>query len=91
MLKLMAFAAAAAAAGGCGTETRMDDPAPEHASAAAANAPARDGNIAIRQELDAARRARTVEAYELFLARHPRHPLAEAAKAELDALKAERR
>ncbi len=42
----------------------------------------RDGNIAIRQELDAARRAGTLEAYDLFLARHPRHPLAETARRE---------
>lgn len=66
----------------------MDNPTPEQAPAAAR---ARDGNIAIAEELDAARRARTVEAYELFLARHPGHPLAEAAKAELDALKRARR
>lgn len=44
--------------------------------------PARDGNIAIQEELDAARRARTVAAYDLFIARHPRHPLAETARAE---------
>lgn len=42
----------------------------------------RDGNIAIQQELDAARRAGTVEAYELFIARHPDHPLAEDARRE---------
>jgi hypothetical protein len=42
----------------------------------------RDGNIAIRQELDAARRAGTVEAYDLFIARHPRHDLTEIARRE---------
>ncbi|HEX8217002.1 MAG TPA: hypothetical protein VF577_06020 [Allosphingosinicella sp.] len=46
-------------------------------------APARDGNIAIREELDAARRAGTAEAYELFIVRHPRHPFAEIAREEL--------
>ena len=43
---------------------------------------ARDGNIAIQQELDAARKAATLEAYDLFLARHPQHPLAEIARRE---------
>jgi hypothetical protein len=43
---------------------------------------ARDGNIAIQQELDAARKAATLEAYDLFLARHPQHPLAEVARRE---------
>lgn len=42
----------------------------------------RDGNIAIRQELDAARQAGTVEAYDLFIARHPRHALTEIARRE---------
>ncbi len=44
--------------------------------------PARDGNIAIREELDAARRAATVEAYDLFIARHRDHPLAQIAREE---------
>ena len=43
---------------------------------------ARDGNIAIQQELDAARKAATLEAYDLFLARHPQHQLAEIARRE---------
>ncbi len=42
----------------------------------------RDGNIAVQEELDAARRAGTVEAYDLFLARHGGHPLAETARRE---------
>ena len=49
-------------------------------------APARDGNIAIQEELDAARRAGTREAYDLFIARHPDHPLAEIARCERDRL-----
>ena len=47
---------------------------------------ARDGNIAIRQELDAARKAGTAAAYDLFIARHPDHPLAEAARRERERL-----
>ena len=43
---------------------------------------ARDGNIAIQEELDAARQAATVEAYDLFIARHPDHPLATIAREE---------
>ena len=54
-------------------------------------APARDGNIAIRQELCAARKAGTVEAYDLFIARHPRHPLAEVARRERERLVSGRR
>ncbi len=45
-------------------------------------APARDGNIAIAEELDQARRLNTVAAYDLFIARHPNHPLAVNARAE---------
>ena len=51
-------------------------------------APARDGDIAIRQELEAARKAATLAAYDLFIARHPRHPLAEIARRERAALAA---
>ena len=36
--------------------------------------PARDGNVAIMEELCAARAKGRVEAYDLFIARHPRHP-----------------
>ena len=53
-------------------------------------APARDGNIAIQEELDAARRAGTREAYDLFIARHPDHPLSVAAKQERERLGAKR-
>ena len=42
----------------------------------------RDGNVAIQGELEAARRAGTVAAYDLFIARHPRHALAEVARRE---------
>ena len=43
---------------------------------------ARDGNVAIRQELCAARKAGTLEVYDLFIARHPDHPLAKIAREE---------
>ena len=42
----------------------------------------RDGNVAVQEELDAARRAGTLAAYDLFLARHRDHPLAAAARRE---------
>jgi hypothetical protein len=48
----------------------------------------RDGNVAIRQELDAARRAGTLAAYDLFLERHSGHPLAETARRERAAIAA---
>ena len=44
--------------------------------------PPRDGNIAVTEELDAARRAGTIRAYDLFLARHPDHRLARVAQQE---------
>ena len=59
----------------CPTEKEMSAPEP-------GLPPARDGNIAIAQELEAARRAGTVAAYDLFIARHPDHPLAETARRE---------
>lgn len=42
----------------------------------------RDGTVAVQEELDAARRAGTVAAYDLFLARHGDHPLADIARRE---------
>ncbi|HYI49008.1 MAG TPA: hypothetical protein VEX35_11155 [Allosphingosinicella sp.] len=48
----------------------------------------RDGNVAIREELDVARRAGTLAAYDLFLARHPRHKLARTARRERAAIAA---
>jgi hypothetical protein len=63
-----------------GAEMAGDDERPE------AVPPARDGNVAIAQELEAARKAGTAEAYDLFLARHPEHPLAQVARAERERL-----
>jgi hypothetical protein len=61
--------------------------APADFGAAPAEVPrARDGNIAIQQELEAARRAASVEAYDLFIARHPDHPLAKVAREERQCL-----
>lgn len=46
----------------------------------------RDGDAAVREELDSARREGTIAAYDLFIARHGDHPLAEAARRERAAL-----
>jgi hypothetical protein len=46
----------------------------------------RDPDIAVQEELDAARRARTVAAYDLFIARHGDHRLAAVARRERAAL-----
>ncbi|MCK4713831.1 MAG: hypothetical protein KAT26_13230 [Marinosulfonomonas sp.] len=54
-----------------------------------ANAPARDGNIAIQEEYDMALETNTVEALELFINRHPEHPLAEKALEHLKTIKQE--
>lgn len=45
-------------------------------------AAARDGDIAIEQELCAARKQRTLAAYDLFIARHPEHRLVRIATEE---------
>lgn len=45
-----------------------------------------DPDIAVRGELDAARRAGTVAAYDLFIQRQADHPLAEVARRERAAL-----
>lgn len=47
---------------------------------------ARDGNIAIREELDLARKKNTEAALKLFIARHPDHPLSREAQAALSQL-----
>lgn len=74
MLTLIWLAAAAAALAGSG-ETR--EPLMQQDMA-----PARSGDVAIREELCAARKAASIEAYDLFIARHPEHPLAEIAREE---------
>lgn len=56
----------------------------------ATSRPARDGDIAIQEELCAARAKATVAAYDLFIARHPQHPLAEIARRERARIKAKR-
>jgi len=43
---------------------------------------ARDPDVTVREELDAARRERTVAAYDRFIARYPDHPLATFARKE---------
>lgn len=53
--------------------------------------PPGDGNIAIQGELDAARRAGTLAAYDLFIQRHTGHPLEAVARQERAALASVRR
>jgi len=45
--------------------------------------PARDPKIAVEEEYQIARQRGTVQALELFIARHPEDPLAEKARADL--------
>jgi len=51
----------------------------------------RDGDVAVQEELQAARRAGTVEAYDLFIARNRRHRLAAVGRRERARLAAPRR
>lgn len=46
----------------------------------------RDGDVAVQEELDAARRAGTLAAYDLFLSRQGDHPLAAVARRERAAI-----
>jgi hypothetical protein len=48
--------------------------------------PPRDGDVAVREELDVARRAGTLAAYDLFLSRQGDHPLAATARRERAAI-----
>lgn len=50
-------------------------------------APARDGNIAIQEEFDHAKIVNSVKVWELFIARHPDHPLTISARTRLQLLK----
>jgi hypothetical protein len=50
------------------------------------SAPARPGHFAELEELEAARKAGTLAAYDLFLARHPTSRYAPEARKERDAL-----
>lgn len=52
---------------------------------AAVTPPARDGDVAIREEFDAAALQGTAAAWRLFIARHPEHPLADLARRRLAA------
>ena len=81
---LFLIALAASAAGGLPGESPEVRPMPTSIAP-------RDGNIAIREELDTARAKRTVEAYDLFIARHPDHPLAQIARRERRQLQHARR
>jgi hypothetical protein len=47
---------------------------------------ARDADMAVCEEFAAARAKRTRAAYDLFIARHPAHRLAKAAREERDLL-----
>ena len=48
---------------------------------------ARDPEIAVQEQLEMARAAGTVAAYELFIARYPGHPLQATARDELKRLR----
>ncbi|MBX7249390.1 MAG: hypothetical protein K1X35_10160 [Caulobacteraceae bacterium] len=53
--------------------------------------PPRDGQVAIQQEFEAARRAGTAAGWRRFITRHPDNPLTPAARAALAAAEANAR
>lgn len=75
--------ALASAIAGCATPPAMAQSDASGEGGPSAAAPARDPDIAVQEEFDAARRADTVKAWELFIARHPDHRLAKEAQQEL--------
>lgn len=77
--RLAAFLLAGLALAGCGATgaAAMKKERPRHTTPLP---PPRDPDIAVREELDAARRTGTVAAYDLFLSRHGDHPLAAVAR-----------
>jgi hypothetical protein len=83
-IRIAALAAIALALGGAG---HPDGDQGREQSVRSTDQPRpRDGTVAIQQELHAARRSGTVAAYDLFIARHPEHPLLEVARRERLAL-----
>lgn len=84
-MRRLTYAAAVGLALACAPNARAHDVKPP-AGRSTDQPPPRDGNVAIRQELEAARRAGTLAAYDLFIARHDGHPLAGIARRERDVL-----
>lgn len=62
------------------------DAMPDKAAAANTMLPARDPQLAVEEEYQAARRQNTIQALNLFIARHPDNPLAAKARADLRSL-----
>lgn len=89
-LSFMAFAWLPVAGIGESGDAVVKAPVQMNAPPKADAAPARDGNIAIREEFAAALQQRTVDALQHFIARHPKHELAAEAMREVDKLKAAR-
>jgi len=77
------LASLALAAGGVSSATAMKKQRPLRSTELPRP---RDGNIAVQEELDAARRAGTVAAYDMFLSRQGNHPLAKVAVQEREHL-----
>ena len=60
--------------------------AASHAAPAPHMRKARDPEVAVKEELSLARSAGTQAAYDLFIARHPGHPLSQVARDERERL-----
>lgn len=56
---------------------------PQNPARSSTTPPARDPEVAVQEEYQAAQQQGTAAALELFIARHPDSPLAEKARAEL--------
>jgi hypothetical protein len=73
----------ALAGGGMSEAVAMKKQRPTHTTPLP---PPRNPDIAVQEELDAARRAGTRAAYDMFLSRHGDHPLAAVARRERAAI-----
>jgi hypothetical protein len=65
------------------TKDAVGDETPKAAVRDTTTPPARDPEVAVQEEYQAARHRGTAEALELFIARHPDSALAEKARADL--------
>jgi len=85
VLIVLMFAAVACAAKEPAVSARPPETPPGHSPPMP---PPRDGQAAVQEEFDAAARANTAAAWDLFIRRHPHNDLTERAEAARAALQA---
>lgn len=84
MVRTALIALVLAASACAAREAPLSDKSPGHSPPMPAP---RDGQVAVQEEFDAAARANTTAAWDLFIRRHPDNPLTEPARAARTAIK----